>query len=51
MARVFESICFEGKDSNIKKYSHLLEKGKYLKETLYKYYPSLENTSLFEAIE
>lgn len=51
MARVFENICSEGKDSNIKNYSHLLEKGKYLKETLYKYYPSLENTSLFEAIE
>ena len=51
MARVFENICFEGKDSSIKNYSHLLEKGKYLKETLYKYYPSLENTSLFEAIE
>ena len=50
-ARIFENICYSGSDINFKEYPNLLKKAKYLKDTLVKYYPSLNNSKVFDGME
>lgn len=50
-ARIFEMICSKEKDSEIKKYNHLMLKGEYLKEKIYNYFPSMKESTLFESME
>ena len=49
-ARVFESICACESDSIINDYPNLYQKGLYLKEEIIKYYPTLNNSNLFNSI-
>ena len=49
-ARVFENVCNSDTVSSIKNYKHLLDKANYLKEVITKYYPSMNETTLFNSI-
>ncbi len=49
-ARVFENICACENSSLVNDYPHLYAKALYLKEEIIKYYPSLENTTLFASL-
>ena len=49
-ARVFENVCNYDVPSSIKNYKHLLDKANYLKEIITKYYPSMNETTLFNSI-
>ncbi len=49
-ARVFENVCNSDTESSIKNYKHLLDKANYLKEIITKYYPSMNETTLFNSI-
>ena len=49
-ARVFENVCNSDTVSSIKNYKHLLDKANYLKEIITKYYPSMNETTLFNSI-
>lgn len=49
-ARVFETICACESDSIVNDYPNLYQKGLYLKEEITKYYPSLNDTSLFNSL-
>jgi len=49
-ARVFENICACKEKSIINDYPNLLKKGLYLEEEIYRFYPSLKDTSLFNSI-
>lgn len=50
-ARVFESICSCNENSIVKNYPHIYEKALYLEEEIYKYYPSLKDTILFNSLK
>lgn len=50
-ARVFESICSCNENSIVKSYPHIYEKAIYLEEEIYKYYPSLKDTNLFNSLK
>ena len=49
-ARVFENICACDSDSIVNDYPNLYKKGSYLKEEITKYFPNLNNTSLFNSL-
>ena len=49
-ARIFENICACSENSIVKDYPNLYKKAIYLKEELTKYYPILNNTSLFNSL-
>ena len=50
-ARIFENICNERENDIIKIYPNLKKKGEYLRGVLYKYYPSLENDTVFDSLK
>ena len=50
-ARIFENVCYIDGENIIKKYPNLLEKAKYIKDELIKYYPSLNNSKVFDSIK
>ena len=49
-ARIFERICSCSEDSIVNNYPHLYEKSLYLRDEIIKYYPYLENTTLFNSL-
>ena len=51
MARIFENICNTNESSILNTYPKLYKKGIYLRDTLYKYYPSLKETTLFNSLK
>ena len=50
MARIFENICNTNEDSVLNNYPNLYKKGVYLRDIMYKYYPSLKETTLFNSL-
>lgn len=51
MARVFENVCNTDKDSLVNEYPNLYKKADYLREILYKYYPSLKESTIFNSLK
>lgn len=51
MARIFENICNKEADSILNDYPKLQKKGLYLRDTLYKHFPSLKNSTLFNSLK
>ena len=50
-ARIFENVCYVGDENIIKEHENLLKKAKYIREELLKYYPSLNNSIVFDSIK
>lgn len=50
-ARVFESICSCTENSVVKNYPNIYKKAEYLETEIYKYYPSLKDTTLFNSLK
>lgn len=50
-ARVFENMCYINDENKIKKYPSLLKKGEYIRDELIKYYPSINNSKVFDSLK
>lgn len=50
-SRIFESVCACSENSLIKNYPNLYKKAKYIEQELYKFYPSLKETNLFDSLK
>lgn len=51
MARIFENVCNTDEDSILNTYPNLYKKGDYLRTILYKHYPSLKNSTIFNSLK
>lgn len=51
MARIFENICNTNEDSMLNTYPNLYKKGVYLRDIMYKHFPSLKETTLFNSLK
>ena len=50
-ARVFENVCYLDDVNIIKKHPNLLKKAEYMRDELLKYYPSLNNSKVFDSLK
>ena len=50
-ARVFENVCYADDVNIIKKHPNLLKKAEYIRDELLKYYPSLNNSKVFDSLK
>ena len=51
MARIFENVCNTDKNSILNTYPNLYKKGDYLRTILYKHFPSLKDSTIFNSLK